>query len=212
MKKIILLFFLLFPFLINAESCDYSKLEEYNALASNINYDVKYNQNTKMFDIYFYNVYQKIYFSYNSRIYHDNNNEIVIKNINEGEYINIKVYAPVENCNSFVRTINIVTQYYNPYYNDQRCDDYKNILSICKSEFLTYKPTNELLNSAINNYNNSYEEKREEKEVETKEITLLTSIKEFAMNWGIQLILGLLTSILTIIFFKNKFRKIKHGI
>ncbi len=213
MKKII--FFLAFslPIIINASTCDYAKLDEYNKMASNIEYDMNYNYSTGRYDIIFYNVYEKLSLSDNKTFYHANSkNEVSIKNIEEGKYINIGVYAPLEGCNSFIKTISIVTNYHNPFYGSFDCTEYKNILNICKEEFLTYKPTSDTLKSAIDNYKNSYREKEENEKENVEEKTFLDNIKEFAMEWGIQLSLGILTSIVTLLFFKSKFRKIKHGI
>ena len=212
MKKILFLLVLLFPILINA-SCDYSKLDEYNKLSSNIDYELNYDTNSKKYNVTFSNVYEKIYIVHNEKIYMANSkNEITIKNIDEGVYLDIRIYAPLEDCDSFIRTIKVVTKYYNQFYNTKECENYKKDLNICKEEFLTYKPNIDLLNSAIENYKKSYKEEEKSRESIVEEHTILENIKEFIMNWGIQLTVGLIVSIITVIFFKAKFRKIKHGI
>lgn len=212
MKRILIGLLILFPMFVKAATCDYSKLNEYNRLSSNVDYEVTRDNNSNKYKITIINVYNNMYAKYKG-ITHtpDSNNEIIISNIEEGENISVQLYAPLSDCDSYLKTINVPTQYYNRMYNDSRCIKYRTILNICKYEYLSYKTNDTLLSSAIKNYENSYTEP-EEKVEEVKEKTLLESIGEFMINWGIQIILVVISSIITISIFKVKYRKVKHGI
>ncbi|MBQ6285885.1 MAG: hypothetical protein IJK67_06250 [Bacilli bacterium] len=212
MKRILIILALFFPIFIKAATCDYSKLNEYNKLSSNVDYEVTRNNDTNRYKVTIMNLYNNMYVKYNGVIFLSNSkNEVVIDNINEGENLNILIYAPLSDCDSYLKTLNISTQYYNRMYNDNRCIKYRTILNICKYEYLSYKATDTLLTSAIKNYENSYKEPEEIVE-EVKEKTFLESLEDFMLSWGVQIILVLLSSLVTISIFKVQYRKVKHGI
>lgn len=210
MKKILIVLFLMFPIFIKAATCDYSKMNDYNKLATSIDYETTFNNGK--YSIKVFNVYEGLYISYEGKYYSaDSKNEVYINNVEPGKYITLKVYAPLDDCNSYIKDIYLQTKYYNYMYNDSRCEKYRDVLTICKYEFLTYNADDSLLTTAIENYNSGYRSETIEEPAEV-EPTLLDNIKEFAMNWGIQLILGLVSTIGAVSFYKMKFRKIKHGI
>jgi len=211
MKKVIFIILIMFPFLVYAD-CDYEKFNEHTKLANNITYEVNYYTGEKKFGVVLYNVYDGIYVTYNNSIYNaDDENIVFIGNIPQGEFVKISVYSPVEECNSFIRTINVSVGYYNNYYDDPRCSKYKDILNICSNKYLEYEPNEDLLESTIKNYKSTFkEEKKTEKNEE--EVTLFDIIYNFFSVWGIPIILMIVVSIITITFFKARFRKIQHGI
>ncbi len=212
MKRVLAILALLFPMFIKAATCDYSKLNEYNKLSSNVDYEVTRDNNSNRYKITIMNLYNNMYVKYKGVAYTSNsNNEAVINGIDEGENLSIMLYAPLSDCDPYLKTINVSTQYYNRMYNDSRCIKYRTILNICKYEYLSYKATDSLLSSAIKNYENSYKEPEEVIE-EIKEKTFLESLEDFMISWGVQIILVLLSSIVTISIFKVKYRKVKHGI
>lgn len=212
MKKVILFLLLLMPVLIKADTCDYAKHNEYDVLSSNIKYEVKLNKETNKYTVTLYNIYKDIYITYNSKIYNKNSkNEIVISNISAGQELKIKVHSPSDDCVKELRTINIQTNHYNYFYNDERCKKYRDVLNICKYEYLSYPVTESLLSTAIKNYENAYVEPEKEAVVE-EEPTILDNIKDFMIGYGIPIILLVITSAVTITIFKLKFRKLKHGI
>lgn len=212
MKRILIGLLLFFPIVTKAATCDYSKLNEYNKLSSNVDYEVTRDNSTNKYKITLINVYNDMYAKYKSVTHTANSsNEITISNIDEGENISIQLYAPLADCDSYLKTINVSTQYYNRMYNDSRCIKYRTILNICKYEYLSYKTNDSLLSSAIKNYENSYTEPEEVVE-EVKEKTFLENMEEFMMNWGVQIILVLLSSIITVSIFRVRYRKVKHGI
>lgn len=211
MKKVILFLLLFIPILIKADTCDYAKHNEYDVLSSNIKYEMKLNKEKNTYTITLLNVYKDIYVTYNSKMYVQNSkNEIIINNVTAGESLAIKVFSPSDDCADVLRTISIQTKYYNWLYNDERCDKYRNVLNICKYEYLSYPATEKLLTSAIKNYENAYVEP--EKEAEEAEPTLLDNMKKLFISYGIPIILLVVTSLITVAVYKVKFRKLKHGI
>jgi len=169
MKKVIFIILIMFPFLVYAD-CDYEKFNEHTKLANNITYEVNYYTGEKKFGVVLYNVYDGIYVTYNNSIYNaDDENIVFIGNIPQGEFLKISVYSPVEECNSFIRTINVSVGYYNNYYDDPRCSKYKDILNICSNKYLEYEPNEDLLESTIKNYKSTFkEEKKTEKIISMK--------------------------------------------
>ena len=211
MKKylfIILLTFILLPNL-NAE-CDYTKEVELSKLASNINYTYEYDKEHNNFTINIYNVNNKLFLMNNSEmLYPSKDNNVIIENVNEGQYLSIAVKA-MESCYESLITIYIIIPYFNEYYNSVECNGYEDKIKICSDEFLSYDPTINLLQESIKNYNNSIPNKEEKEEV--KKDTIVNKIENFTKNWGIKIGLSLFTTVICIIFFQSKIRKIKHGL
>ena len=216
MKKILLIIVFLIPIFIKAETCNYQKQQENLLLSYNVDYEQKYHSSSKTFSIIFYNLYGGLYITYNNTIYNpDSQGQIEIENIKEGESINVSFNGYADGCNSFLRSININFGYYNEFYNNYKCDYYREKLSICNSEILSYKPSEELLDKSIENYNKAYKEEKEvEKEVEKEEekSVIYEKIQGFVDEWGIIIIIAIISSLITAAIFRNVFRKIKHGI
>lgn len=213
MKKISLVLFLMLflPIIINAQ-CDNDSLNEDKELAKNITYEYYYNISSETFNVYFYNVYNNIYLVYNSNVYNPNDkNEVHIENVKQGTYMSISVHSSATDCDPFINSININLEYYNNFYNNSRCEKYRDKLTVCSMEFLPYELDSIMFNNIIRNYESSYTNNTEEVE-EVKPVTLYDTIQEFVNEWGILIILILIVSLVTTAIYRNKFRKIKHGI
>lgn len=220
-KKIILVLFLVMPILVNAKNtnstsnCDYSIFIEYQKAAMNIEYETSYSVKDKTFSIKFYNIMKGIYLNHDNTIYstsESDENEVVVNGLSEGQTIKFAVNSSADNtnCNSSLRTLQVTLPFYNTFYGTARCEEYKNKLTICSSKFLDYKPTEELLDSMIDNYNNTIPTVTpDDPEVNR---TFLDDILDFTVQWGIQILLIVVSSVVTILLFNGKLRKIKHGI
>ncbi len=216
-KKILIALLLMIPFAVNATSntggCDNSLFVQYQKASMNIEYETSYNKNKKEYTIKFYNIIKGLYLSYNSEVFsssEEKNFEVTIKNLSEGNSLNIYVNTNETTCNSNLRTIQISLPYYNTIYDNSKCNGYRNKLTICTSKFLNYKPTEDLLDSMIKNYNNSIPvEEPEDPDINR---TILDDIKDFTVRWGIQILLVVISSSVTILIFNGKLRKVKHGI
>lgn len=212
MKKIVFCLSVIFLFmtLVNAE-CDYDRFQTQSQIAGNITTETHYDENSKKHSVTFYNIYDGIYISYNHESYYaDANNEITITDIVEGEKANFVVSSPLDECKSYMRTITLVFGYYNRFYFDSRCEQYKNVLNICSEKFLDYKPSETMFKSIIDNYGSSF--KIENKKTEEEERTVLESIKEIFFTWGVPVIIVIVVSAITSSLFKIRLRKLKHGI
>mgnify|MGYP004626405589 CR=1 FL=1 len=220
-KKIILVLFLVMPILINAKNtnstsnCDYSIFIEYQKAAMNIEYETSYSVKDKTFSIKFYNIMKGIYLNHDNTIYstsESEENEVVVNGLSEGQTIKFAVNSSADNtnCNSSLRILQVTLPFYNTFYGTAKCGEYKNKLTICSSKFLDYKPTEELLDSMIDNYNNTIPTVTpDDPEVNR---TFLDDILDFTVQWGIQILLIVVSSVVTILLFNGKLRKIKHGI
>lgn len=220
-KKIILVLFLVMPILVNAKNtnstsnCDYSIFIEYQKAAMNIEYETSYSVKDKTFSIKFYNIMKGIYLNHDNTIYstsESEENEVVVNGLSEGQTIKFAVNSSADNtnCNSSLRILQVTLPFYNTFYGTAKCGEYKNKLTICSSKFLDYKPTEELLDSMIDNYNNTIPTVTpDDPEVNR---TLLDDILDFTVQWGIQILLIVVSSVVTILLFNGKLRKIKHGI
>lgn len=220
-KKIILVLFLVMPILVNAKNtnstsnCDYSIFIEYQKAAMNIEYETSYSVKDKTFSIKFYNIMKGIYLNHDNTIYstsESEENEVVVNGLSEGQTIKFAVNSSADNtnCNSSLRILQVTLPFYNTFYGTAKCGEYKNKLTICSSKFLDYKPTEELLDSMIDNYNNTIPTVTpDDPEVNR---TFLDDILDFTVQWGIQILLIVVSSVVTILLFNGKLRKIKHGI
>lgn len=214
MKKIFVLIFLLIPNVIFAaeNECDYSKQVELGKLASNITYETKYNKSDKNFDVTLYNVIDGLYLDYKESIYNGNtNHEVTIQNISQGTTMTIVAKTAITNCDTSLLTIYINLPYYNPYYETEECENYKNKLTVCSSQFLSYEINEDIFKGAIRNYEEKIKNEPQKPQEEVKK-TFLTNIKEFALNWGVKIGLVVLSTAIAIIPFRVIFRKIKHKI
>lgn len=213
-RKILFVLLLLMPFMVSAKdvACDYTLFVEYQKAAMNIDYETSYSIKNKTFTVTFYNIINGIYLSYNGITYSGigNDNQVTINDLGEGQTVSIMVNTNETTCSTSLRTIQISLSYYNTVYDNSKCDKYRNKLTICKSKFLNYKPTEDLLDSIIENYNNSIPV--EEPDEPDTPRTFLDDIKDFTINYGIQILLIVVSSTVTILIFNAKLRKIKHGI
>ena len=110
---------------------------------------------------------------------------------------------------SDIKTISINFPYYNTFYETDRCDEYKGKLSICSSQFLNYKPTLDIFELQVKNLGGIELEKPIQ---EPDNRTIIDDIVDFMKDWGIQIAIVVVVSVITIIPFNAKLRKVKHGI
>ena len=215
MKKILFLLLVISPILVHADSsCDYKTFDEHSRISNDINYTITYYKESNNYYINFNNVYSGIYLTYNGNNYQGNNkNEVTISEINPGTFMKINVNSSASNCSPFIRTLNVELGYYNYFYGSSMCEEYIGYLTACTDEFLTYEINYDLLVQMINNYKNGYveEEKKDKVEEETK-VNIFENIQTFIDNYGIQIIMVLLSFLITTAIFRIKFRKIRHGI
>lgn len=210
MKKLIICLLVLIPFNIYADVCDKSSYTENSTLANNIGYETEYNMGDKTFKLTFYNVVDVLYLVYNGNVYKGNSdNEVVISNIKEGSYISVTVQDN-SSCNNMLKNIYLRLPYYNMFFDDSRCEEYKGKLTICDSKFLSYQINSEIFLKAINNYNSNIEVVDDEKP--SKINLLFTDVVDFVSDWGLKILLVIFTTLLSVAFYKSKFSKMKHGI
>ena len=79
----------------------------------------------------------------------------------------------------------------------------------CTSQFLDVKPTEELFKGALSN---TCGEPAIPLPEEEKEPTFLDKVIEFLLDYGIKFMLIAISLTASILFFTNKYRKMKHGI
>ncbi|NLC48406.1 MAG: hypothetical protein GX758_03495 [Tenericutes bacterium] len=214
MKKIIIFIFLLIPCLVLAatDDCDYTKQVELGKLASNISYETSYNSSSKTFTVTFHNVNEGLYLIYKDHIYNgSSSSEVEIKNVPQGTSMKIPVKTTLISCDNSLLTIYINLQYYNPYYDTEECENYKSKLTVCSSQFLSYEINKDIFEGAIKNY----EEKITNEQVappEEKKKTVMETLKEITINYGIKLGLVALGTAIAVVPARIIFRKIKHKI
>ena len=208
MKKLLLILLICFPFVVDAE-CNKTKHSEYIEYASRIEYDNSYSKSTNSFNIKLYNVLEDMVVKYDNITYDVINNEVSITNISQGSTANISIFAN-DGCSSEIRTISITEPYYNIYYGSQLCEGYDE-LALCSSQFTSVKTTEKLIKMAIDSYNNKIDYKEEEKK-EDEGPTLYDKLIDFGLNWGIKILLCIITIVISSAFYNSKLRKIKHGV
>lgn len=213
MKKAIVILLMLFmiPNVILAK-CDSNKHKEGIESAKNITHDVDYNSSKGKFTLTLYNVDEGMYALYNNVRYNQKNEKIVISNLSEGTNVTVDVYIS-DGCDSPIDSIKVPIPYYNLFYGSAKCHDYKNILTMCSSEFTTFKVTSEILDLAINNYNTQrIEVPVEDKPIEEIEPTFFEKLEDFSNTWGLKIALFLSSGMITYIIGSSKLRKVKHGV
>lgn len=212
MKKILLILLLFIPIYVNA-LCDNGQIVTLSKFASNITYDTSFSKSSSTYTVTFYNVVKDIYLEYDNKKYYPNsNNEVTITGLEEGITIVVGAYPNKEDCKSNLITLRVKLQYYNKFYNDYRCKDYiKDGCSTvyCTSQFLDVKPTEELFKGALSN---ACGEPAIPLPEEEKEPTFLDKVIEFLLDYGIKFMLIAISLTASILFFTNKYRKMKHGI
>lgn len=215
--KVLIICIFMFPCLIKADTstmnpgCDYKKEVELNKLASKISYEKVYNKERNTYTVTLYNVMSDLYLNYNGNVLNGgDDNTSVIEEIEEGTYMNIVVYSSSVSCYSSLMTLYITIPYYNPFYGGEECTPYEGILTVCSSEFLSYKINAQILKDAIDNYNNKIH--NEPVPIRPKETTLISVIKNFISLWGMKIVLAAVSIGLSVWYFQIKLRKTKHGI
>ncbi len=213
MKRIFLTILLLIPFVINANECDYKREVELNDLAGNIKYETIYDYDNNEFDINFYNVVDGLYLSFNNGTYFgDDDNRLTINDQNEGTYLTVIVRSGETSCFSSIMDIYVILPYYNKYFGSEICKGYEEKINVCSSEFLSYKVSKTDVNKSIESYKESLIEVSTTKKEEENNVTFTDKAISFFKNFGIKIVLVIVSSLITIAIFNIKFRKIKHGI
>lgn len=213
---IIIIFLILFPTIVHAETsaisgCDYKREVELNKLASKISYERTYNKESGLFTITLYNVMADLNLNYDEEIYvGDKDDKVTIENIEEGTYMNVVVYSNGKSCYSSLMTIYVTIPFFNTFYGSEQCRSYENILTVCSSEFLSYRITSQILKDAIDNYNNKIY--NEPTPLDQDSTTLIDTIKSFVALWGMKIFLVIITIGLSVLYYQVKVRKAKHGI
>lgn len=212
MKKIVLILLLIFPLYIKAEKCDFNKHEEYLKFADHISYDTEYNRETKMFDIIFYNAVDGIYAMINKNKYERNSkDEIVISNIKQGSNLMIYIYGD-DGCNSQINNFYIKIPYYNDYYNSDLCKNYKNILTLCSSEFTSTLATKENIKSAIESYETQILSDIQKPEDDVIKRDVVKETMELLQKIVLPILIVIASTLVAISIGSRKFRLVKHGI
>ena len=210
MKKFLLLIIVLFPILVSAK-CDVNKNNEYiSTLAPQITYDNHFNSSTKDYTLTVFNIPNGFFaVSNNRRFYPDNEGKIVFNGIRQGANITISIYASNE-CNA-IKYIGKTEDYYNPFYNSEICLGYEDKLTYCAYEFTSSQITKEIIEKAKYNYEHTYSQETKNRE-EKKELSFIELVKLYISKWWVKVLLSALTTIISIVIYNAKFRKIKHGI
>jgi len=210
MKKIMLFILLFIPFIVNAEECNRELHKEYLSLTKDITYDNQFVKSQNSFTITIYNVLDGIHAEYNEKKYYPTkDNTIVISGIECGEKVNIEMYGN-DGCNA-LKSIVTKEPYHNKYYGSEMCKGYEETLLMCKYQFTNIEVTKSLLEKSIYNYNHTISQKTT-KDVVVEEETILSKVTNFLTNWGIKILLAVISTILSVSIFSDKYRKVKHGI
>lgn len=213
MKKLIIVFILLLclPLTINAASCNKDKFKENMEIAEGITYNNDYSKSKKNWTITFYGISNNFYLKYKEKTYKPTDHSVIISSVPQGEKVTVEVLGD-DNC-GVLNYFFIEEKYLNEFYGSSMCEGYEEKLTACSSEFTKSRITKEYLEKVINNYNNAIITEDDTKKEETKEtINTFQKIKEFLLNWGIKILLLVVTTAVSITFYDSKFRKIKHHI
>lgn len=212
MKKVILVILLLIPFIVNAEGeCNKTKHKEYSALTEEITYDNQYVKSTDSFTITIYNLFGGMYATYEKNTYKTGkDNTIVITGIPCGANVTIDIYGD-DNCSALKR---IITKepYFNRFYGSTLCEGYEESLVMCHSQFTKTEVTRSLLDKAIYNYQHNISQKTTKDDDTGEGESFFSKLTAFLTNWGIKILLAVISTILSISLFSDKYRKVKHGI
>ena len=146
MKKIIIIFLLMFPIVVNAK-CSNQEMNRYKTLASNITSSFEYNQANNTFTAIIDNIHSDLYLKDNEtnneyRPYNPGINEIQIPNLQPGKTTTLKVLPQNTACNkTIIISLYLTTPYFNKYYTDPVC--YNNDNKFCSkwanTELLSYE-------------------------------------------------------------------------
>lgn len=211
MKKLLVILLLCLPIFVFADECDYQKKNELARLANYITYETSYSKSTDSFTVTFYNMIPGLALEYKTNIYSGNSsNEIKIIGIKEGTSMKVTVNVSGLNCTPFLRTLYINLPYYNNFYGSKKCEDYKDKITVCSSQFLNYDLTEDLLDKAIENHNGGYQE--EPDPIPVVDPSGFEIVLEFVQDYGIKIALIAISSLITIAIFNVIYRKVKHKI
>ena len=211
MKKIIIIVLLMIPFWVNAKECDKAKHDNFVKLSSGITYDNNYSKASNSYTITIYNVLDEMYVEYDGKKYTpSSNNTIVISKILPGTRLSISIFGD-DNCNP-IKTLIVNEPYYNKYYGSDICKKYKGKLLMCSSQFTSVEVTKSLLEQSIYNYEHNINQKTDKDKNIEKEESFFGKVTTFMIEWGIKILLSVLSTISSIVLFSGKYRKIKHGI
>ena len=210
MKKWVLVLLLICPLIVNAE-CNKEKHKDYVKLANNITYDNNYSKSQGTYTIVVYNIFNGMRIEYNGDVYKPNaENEVTIANVQGGTKVQLEIYGN-DGCEQISRII-IDEPYFNKYYGSTKCKPYIDKLVICSSQFTSTEVTESILDKAIYNYNHDISQKTDKDKDDQTELTFFAKIREFLLEWGVKIILFIVTTGLSVGFYNTKFRKMKHGI
>lgn len=214
MKKVLFLL-ICFSFglnILNAE-CNYKELKNLNTLASYVETTYRYNEDSKNFTLVINNVPSTLLVVINLQTYMPENNVVTIPGINFGDNIKIYVNSSSEaSCvNEYLRVINMMFPYLNPYYKDVKCVGHEN-LEVCSNRFLNYKISSNTFNKLIeDDFKNSVNKVKDDEEVLEK-LSIWEIIWKYFKIIGIPVLLILGTSIITMSICSVIYRKVKHGL
>lgn len=207
MKKVLLLCLcLFFPCALNAE-CDYKTEKNMTSLSIYVDYDYTYNEETEKFDVTVYNLQNIFAFYYGGNTYSPNTDKkAYIFNIEPGTNMELEVFGTgVSLCSgkSF-RKIKINIPYINPYYNSEECEGYSNT-TVCYSRFLNFRISQVTFKNALHR-----EEEKIDSEKENK-FDIFLNILNFIKKYYVKIVIITVTTVLSVLIYKNKYRKSKHG-
>ena len=211
MKKLILVLLLFMPIVIFAK-CDNDAFKKNIETASSITYDLDYNKGRKLYTVKIYGISKKFYIEYDKKTYKPTNNSITLSNIKEGTSLSIAVYGN-DDC-GVSKYLYIKAKYFNDFYGSEKCYGYEDKLTICNSEFTDIKITEDYLEKAKYHIDNPIITEREKVTVAVPEPenNIFEDVKDFVLNWGVKIGLLALTTALSVTFYNNRFKKIKHKI
>ena len=213
MKKLSIFICLFFSFnLFLDAACDYKTKKELNTLASYVDYSYDYDAASNSFDVTVYNLSDNLTIS-SSALITRKENEIVIKDLQEGSTIKLNIIATNNDCEgNQIRILTINIPYLNPYYDTSECLMHQS-LNVCSSRFLDYKLSEEAFNTLINRDNSKKENEGidDEAQVEASE-TFFDRLYSVLSKLYIPVLLVIASSVVTYMVFKPLYRKIKHGL
>ena len=220
MKNKFIVFMVLFfsSVIILKADCEYSELRELNNLASYIQSNYEYNEETKKFDITITNLTDKFFVSYENKNYDPSNGTVIISGVDEGTRVSADVVvSPESECyGEKPRMIFVNIPYLNPYYKSNLCNGHES-LNVCNSRFFDYKISESTFISLIeedtkNKVNNDKNDDDVNDVEDEEKPNIIDKAVDAVKEYYIPVILVIVSSGLTISFYGVIIRKIKHGL